>query len=724
MKKISNCVCKNQYICKYQSLFIYLFLIGIIISVYWQVSSFEFVGFDDNEYVYDNPRVSSGISIENLTWSFTAFHSNNWHPLTWISYMVDCEFFGLDPGWHHIVNVFFHIANALLLFYVFRKMTGFLWQSAFVAAIFAIHPLHVESVAWVSERKDVLSTFFWFLTMISYYFYVNTPEIKRYFLVFCCFALGLLSKPMLVTLPFVLLLLDYWPLNRIQINHQFFNKFLFLLFEKIPLFILVVVSSLITFNAQQSSGVMKSFEHFSIGSRIANAIVSYWEYIAKTFYPAKMAFLYIHPEKIPLKDVLSAFIFLVIISVIALRISKKYPYFLVGWLWFLGTLVPVIGIVQVGMQSMADRYSYVPMIGLLIIVAWTFPEIFRNKKFSKPILFIVSILFISVLMPITWKQVGLWKDSSTMLLHTLKVTDNNYIAHDTLGVHLFFEGKTDEAIRHFEKALQINPEYHNSHFNLGLASFQKGKIEEAIGHYRAAIQAEPNFAKAYCNLGVAYFQEGKTEQAVGSYFRAIEIKPDYVDALYNAGLSLYHLRRVEEAIQYFGKAIEIDPALADAYYYLGLCWDQKGDLQEAIRNYEQFIKLEPEIAIVHVFLADALVKLKKIDKAISHYKMALSIEPSSFNAHYNLGTVFQKKGNLNKAMHHYLEALRSKPDFAQGYYNLGIVFYKKGKVDGAIECFQTVLKIQPEDVRAQNHLKKIWQLKHLKTKKEQKLLTE
>ena len=423
MARINNRT--KEFIIKHRDILVCLFLVMATLAVYWQVQNYDFVNFDDNDYVYDNRHVQDGLTLKSIIWAFTNIHASNWHPVTWLSHMMDYQLYGMNPGRHHLTNLLFHIANTLLLFLVFRKMTDSLWQSGFVAALFALHPLHVESVAWVSERKDVLSTFFWMLTMWSYIWYVEHPAVKRYILVVLFFALGLMSKPMLVTLPFVLLLLDFYPLNRFQsqqpkgsANAQQRSIALRLILEKIPLFVLVAMSSAMTFYAQKHGKTVASLEVIPLKSRVANALVSYVSYIIKTIYPSKLAVLYPHPGILPWWQIAGACLLLVTISFLAIRVVKQSPYFVVGWLWYLGTLVPVIGLVQVGIQSMADRYTYVPLIGIFIIIVWGIPELVAQWRYRKICLATLATVVLTILMAMTWKKVGYWKSSITLFEHT------------------------------------------------------------------------------------------------------------------------------------------------------------------------------------------------------------------------------------------------------------------------------------------------------------------
>jgi len=545
----------KTFFSRHPDILVCLLLVILTLSVYLQVKNHEFINFDDNEYVTDNRHVRAGFTLKGITWAFTAIHSSNWHPLTWLSHMLDCQIFGMNPGWHHLTNLFFHILSTLLLFIVFKKMTGNLWQSGLVAFLFALHPLHVESVAWIAERKDVLSTFFWMLTMWSYIYYVKAPGVKRYLLVLFLLALGLMCKPMLVTIPFVLILLDYWPLGRIQIKHPDKN----ILLEKIPFFVLVAISSMATFLVQKHSGSVSSLEIMPINTRIANALVSYGAYIVKMIWPSDMAALYPHPGIIPWWKVLVSSIFLISISYLSIRAIKKYPYFTVGWFWYIGTLIPVIGIVQVGAQSMADRYTYIPLIGIFIIISWGISEIITRWPHIKTALIAITSVILFALMSITFLQVRYWKSSITLFEHALDVTSNNYLLHNNLGIALQKLGRADEAMEHFLETLRIHPEFEDAHSNLGVILAGKGRTDEAIKHYLEALRINPKSEEAHNNLGFDLQKQGRIDEAIGHYLKALRIKPDFEEAHYNLGNALFRKGDIDGAIACFQNVLQINP---------------------------------------------------------------------------------------------------------------------------------------------------------------------
>src|SRR5712691_10042249 len=467
-----------------------LVLVAVTWAVFGQTMGHDFVNFDDHVYVYENPLVIRGLSAEGIIGAFTHTHAQNWHPLTTLSHMLDCQLYGLNAGGHHLTNVILHTISVLLLFLVLKQMTGAFWQSAFVAGVFAIHPLHVESVAWIAERKDVLSAVFFMLTLAAYARYAQAPSAPRYLLVALLFAFGLMSKPMLVTLPFVLLLLDYWPLSRMQgseatarrstIARSTITK---LLAEKIPLIVLSAGSSIVTFLAQRFA--VGWTEQLPISSRINNALVSYIAYIWQMVWPAKMAAFYPHPEnRLPLWEIVAALIVLVAFSAAAVALRRRHPYVLVGWLWYLGMLVPVIGILQVGWQGRADRYTYLPEIGLYILIAWGAVDLSCQWRHHREMLALSAAAVIGILSWRAWIQTSYWRDSETLWAHTLEVTRNNDVAQNNLGIVLLQKGDVDQAITRFKSAIELRPENAPAHDNLAKAFLQKGQAADAMVHYR------------------------------------------------------------------------------------------------------------------------------------------------------------------------------------------------------------------------------------------------
>ena len=567
-----------------------IFLVVSILAVYWQVQDHEFINYDDDSYITENEHVQLGLTGESIVWTFTTPYASNWHPMTWLSHMLDYELYGDHPRGHLLTNVLLHITNTLLLFMVLLRLTGAIWQSAFVAVLFALHPLNVGSVAWAAERKNVLSTFFWLLTMWVYISYVNNPSIKKYLWLALFFALGLMSKPMLVTLPFVLLLLDYWPLRRWNIQNtngsieQTTNSVPLsrLILEKIPLLLLVIGSIITTLIAQQMSGAVKSLDVFSLKERFINALISYLSYLQKMVLPSNLSVFYPYPEgSLPVwKGVLCGMV-LVGITILAVKRIRKAPYFMVGWFWYLGTLVPVIGIVQVGAQAMADRYAYVPLIGIFIILAWGISGLLEKWDKRKKVLPIAAGVVILILMVVSWVQASHWKNSITLFKHSISVTENQYpslaVVYNNLGQALAKKGNIGAAITHYKTAIKLDPNLVKAYVNLGAILSKTSRFEEAKTYYKEAIRVNPNSHTAYYNLANTLSRQGDMEKAITHYKTAIKINPIYLQAHVNLGTLLAQQGSLKEAINYFQEALRLKPDLIMV----------RKNLEMAIREYGQ-----------------------------------------------------------------------------------------------------------------------------------------
>jgi len=562
----------------------------LVLLVFGQVGRHPFINYDDDVYVYENPHVRGGLSKEGVSWAFTTFDAANWHPLTWISHMTDVQLFGLDAGWHHRVNVLFHLANTVLLFLVLWRMTGGLWQSAFVAALFAVHPLHVESVAWVAERKDVLSTLFWLLTMGAYLGYVRRPSVRRYLPVFVFFALGLMCKPMLVTLPFVLLLLDGWPLGRLSVP-TLGRRIL----EKTPLLGLSTVSCIITYVAQGRGKAISSLDVIPLGLRVSNALVSYVAYLWKAVWPAPLAIFYPHPATvgagIPAWKISGAVLLLAGISFLALRERQRRPYLAAGWLWYLGTLVPVIGLVHVGGAAHADRYTYVPLVGVFIAVAWGISDSLSGWRWRRPVLWASGGAVVVALSAAAWIQAGYWRDNVTLYSHAVAVTEKNWMALTNLGAAYEESGKPQEAVICYQKALRIKPEYAHAWYNLGVASGKLGRVQESIGYYREVLRIDPTYVNAWYNLGLASAKQGQLQEAIGYFLETVRIKPGNALAWYNLGVAHARLGLIQEAIGYIRESLRMDPKYAKAWQLQGIIYEKLGRRKEAEDSFREAERL-------------------------------------------------------------------------------------------------------------------------------------
>jgi tetratricopeptide (TPR) repeat protein len=641
----------------------------LTVITFWSLKDCGFINFDDPIYVYENAYVQAGLNWNNIgqAFSFELAKVGHWHPLTWLSLMLDYQIFGLNPHGFHLINLLFHVMNTILLFLILRRMTKTLWPSAFVACLFAIHPLHVESIAWITERKDVLSTFFCMLTLGAYSYYVESPGFRRYVFVFLFFALGLMAKPMLITLPFVLLLLDYWPLRRFQEtkpNHKIQTEVLksgtsdkqkkkskkndavtvketlevkkptdpeykwsliYPLFrEKVPLFVLVILSSIVTYMAAHSAGAVQP-EAIPLGVRIGNAFISYIVYIGKMIWPSNLAVFYPYPMLlVPWQVIGSVFLFIAITLVVIWR-AKRSPYLATGWLWYAGTLVPVIGIVQAGRQAMADRYTYIPLIGLFIIVAWGVPEILKKWNYRKEILLTASALIILCLCIITWTQVGYWQNSIALFDHTLKVTDNNWFTYSSRGNTYYDLGDYQQAIEDYDRAIEIKPGYAEAYSNRGTAYHKLGNYKHAIADLSRAIEIKSGYAMAYNNRGNSYNVLGNYSQAIEDYGRAIEIKPGYAEAYYNRGTSYNSISNYQQAIADLKRAIEIKPGYPEAYINRGFAYKGLGNYQQAIEDYGRAIDIKPDYAYAYLNRSAAYARLGKNDMAVNDLKTAAKL---------------------------------------------------------------------------------------------------
>jgi len=599
---------------KKQELIICVVLAMATLAVFWQLHEYNFTNYDDPVYVTGNSFIRSGITPDALKWAFGTKYYNLWHPLVWLSFMIDYQFYGMKAGGYHLTNILIHMLSALMLFWLFRRMTGEIWKSAFVAAFFALHPLHVESVAWIAERKDVLSAFFWMLTLTAYVYYAEKPDIKKYLLVLASFLCALMSKPMVVTLPVVMILLDYWPLSRFQpkvmanipdMPKQDPSKKgkrksksqkenaevktapavrqalpeskvwgiipVWQIKEKAPFFLLSAVIILVNLYTSDK----KVYEHFSLGARLANAPVAFVTYLEKSFLPHDLAILYPFSAQIPAWQVAGSVLLIIAVTAAIIAAVKRLPYLFVGWFWFAATILPVIGILQISTSapfSMADRYHYLTSIGIAVMAAWGIPALLPREQIYKKILFAAAAVFLLVLAVLTWQQCHYWKNSKELWSHALNVTKNNYVAHNNLGPSLFNEGKTEEALEHFRKAIELKPDYSFAYNNRGNMYAEMGRYEEAVRDYDQAVKLTPDDATAYNNRGTIYSDTGRYGQAIEDFTEAIRLKPGYPDAYYNRGNAFGKSGRFQQALDDFSTAIRLKENYADAYVNRGITY--------------------------------------------------------------------------------------------------------------------------------------------------------
>jgi protein O-mannosyl-transferase len=664
-----------------------LLLFGLVLWTFFPAIQNDFVGYDDPAYVTQNVHVRQGLGWQSVGWAFLSVEAANWHPVTWLSHMLDCRLFGLEPWGHHLTSVLLHALNALLVFLVFRRMTGSTWRSWIVAALFGLHPLRVESVAWIAERKDVLSTTFWMLTLYAYARYVeqsnsDTPGAgghgskskASYSLALLFFTLGLMSKPMLVTVPCVLLLLDYWPLNRFQrIGIRI------LIFEKVPFFLAALAVSGITLAVQSHSGAV--ITSLPLAGRMENAAVSYCRYWGKCLWPTDLAVFYPRPAGWPLTVLLPAMAILGLVSIYVWVRRSRYPYLLVGWFWFIGTLVPAIGLVQAGDQSMADRYSYVPSLGLCLMAAWGVHEVTRRGHSQRIAGVTMFAAALGLCIWLTREQIACWRNTETLFRHALLVTEGNYVAHNNLGTAFDRQGREDEAVREYLEALKQKPSYHPAHNNLGAMRERQGRFDEAIAHFEAALKAKPDYAVAHLNLGIVLGKQG-------------------------------HLA---EAIRQFQEALNDNPRCAEAHDAWGELLDKAGRPDEATHHYQEALRLNPFDAEAHRNLGGSLARAGQLDDALKEFQKAVDLKPDP-DAYNNLGVAMESKGLVDEAIGQYLNALRLRPDFARAHFNLGVALCRKGNLDDGIREFEEALRLNPDYVEARKNLETARRLKELPQK--------
>lgn len=603
------------------------FLFVLAILPYFGIWNFDFVSLDDPQYITQNPQVQAGLTTDSIAWAWTTTTASNWHPISWLSHMLDVEIYGLNAGGHHVSSVLLHGFNTLLLFGFLARATGNVGRSAFVAALFAVHPLHVESVAWVSERKDVLSTFFMLLCLWSYLAWVKTPTWVAYAAVGLSLAMGLMAKPMLVTLPFVLLLLDAWPLNRLTLVHFDRAVFIGLLKEKLPLFALALASIIITVLVQGKGGAIASTQTVSLDIRLANAVVSYVNYILHMFAPVDLAALYPFPITIPVWKWLGSVMLLLSVTAIALKYRITRPWLMVGWLFFLGTLVPVIGLVQVGSQAMADRYTYVPLIGLFIIISWGGYDLLGKSANKTTPLLATALLILATLTALAYAQSRFWQNSATLWKHTLANTSNNYRAQSAYGSILVTQGKVAEAIPYFRNAIRIQPQFARAHNKLGAALAELGQHADAIPYYRNAIAIQSGQAEALNNLGNALAKTGELDEALTYYKSAIAADANYASPHNGLGSALDDLGKLDEAIAEYEKAILLQANFAAAHSNLAVAWFRKGNLEQAVSSAQKAIQLQPANPSYQYNLAIIQIKNNQPELARQNLNLALKIDP-------------------------------------------------------------------------------------------------
>ena len=698
---------------KPRTLYIYVLLVVATLAVFAQVLTFPFVALDDPQLVTQNPRVQEGLTVEGIGWAFTAGeHARHARPLVWLSLMLDSQLYGTWTGGFHLTNLLLHVCNTLLLFGLMRRMTDATGRCALVAALFALHPLAVEPVVWVTGRAYVLSTLFIFLMLWSYVSFAQRGGIGRYLLTVLFLALGLMVKPSMVTLPLALLLLDYWPLQRIRFTRSGddpakvkndrgvpIRSIGVVLIEKVPLLALSAVTSVVTY-IMFRSGKTGSVEPIALHLRAANAVVSYIRYIGKMFWPSDLAVMYPHPNLhggTPWQtwQIAGSVILLVAITVLMIT-ALRHRYLIVGWFWFLGNLVPSIGIVQADNHPIADRYAYVPLIGLFIIIAWGGAAIIRflcraNLR-AQWIAGLVATLAVVACGIVSRQQAQLWADSRKLIEHTLQLNPRQPVLPNNLGVFFHNRGRPgdlNQAIANYRKALEIKPDYAQAHFNLARALIEKQKHKEAIEHVQLALQYDPKYVPAYVGLGSAYLASNQLDKAQAALSKALELEPNHVQARVKLGWLLGRLGRVDDAMSLFHQALELSPQHSEAHYCLGVTLQMKGRGREAIDHYRQALASNPNRAEAH----NNLGLLLGGEAAKKHYRKAISINPNYFEARLNLANAMAAQGALDEAIDHYQQAIKLAPGSAQVHYGLGLTLVARGRARTGMDHLRNALEL-------------------------------
>jgi Flp pilus assembly protein TadD len=688
-------------------------LTAITLFTYWPVQNHDFINFDDDLYITGNYQVKAGLTVNGLIWAFDFNEKGYWQPLAWISHMLDVELFGLNPAGHHLTNLWIHMANALLLFWFFYRTTGRLHRSAFIAFLFALHPLNVDSVAWAAERKNLLSSFFWMVSLLFYVRYAESPTVKRYLLTLLVFVMGLMVKPMLVTLPFVLLLLDYWPLKRLGLIHWQKPPYgkpegeaiperqvsvLQLVMEKLPFLAFSGVSIWVSIVSTQQMGIVVAADTVPMTLRIANALVSYLNYLAKMVWPHNMAIFYPFPKILPLWQVAGSAILLIAVTALFLLRSNHKPYLSIGWLWYLGTLVPVIGIVQAGVwPSMADRWVYVPMIGIFMIIAWGIPEMISKWRLKIPVLAVLGITVLACCVVLVRLQLQYWQNSRVLFQHALEVTKESYTAHNNFGSALLWEGQSNAALHHFKAALKLNPQLTKIHNNIGHALVKLGRVDEAVDRYFESLKLNPLEPETHSSLAVALIEQGRIAEAISHLQTAVRIEPNFADAYVNLGAAYRKQGNSKMAARYYLQAIRLQPDLPEAYNNLGLLLMNEGKLKAGASYFRKALEIKPDYAVARDNLEKVRAAENVFKETLAQIQDEIKRNPEDANLYLKLGDVYKGQGQINDALKNYQEAFLLRPDSLPTIKKLAIGHAMKGDYDKAIELLNKMIRLQPDD---------------------------
>lgn len=676
----------------------------LTLAVYSPVRNHEFIDYDDNAYVYENALIRQGFTMEGVRFAFLELHGKEtyWHPVTWLSHMLDCQLFGVKPGPHHLVNVLFHAANVVLLFLWLQSLTGRLWRSAAVAMLFAWHPLQVDTVAWIAERKNLLSAMFWILAVWSYTRWTRSRRRRDYLVALALYVVGLMCKPAIVTLPCVLLLLDFWPLRRIEFSAAMsFKTLRALLFEKVPFFALTVASSVATMLAHQGLALLTATEQVSLAARVANALAAYGLYVRNVFWPTKLAVVYPAVAHQPTVLVVVGALVVVLPLIAGVAKVRSHPHLLVGWLWFLGTLVPTIGIVQVGHQAMADRFAYLPLVGLFIVVVWTVGE--AASRFTVPLRLRLTTAAASglVCLALTAHQVTFWQNSTTLFGHAAAVTEKNWVALNRLGENALGRGDLPAAIAHFSALESLLPNRPEAQYNLALAYSRSGRFVEAEPHYAAALKLKPEDARALHGRGFVAMQQGRLAEAQGWFNQAFALDPTLQETRNCLEMIASGAAKTFEAIAGIEAEIAREPARGELRLRAAELLLTAGRTNEAVAHYEKILTQQPDEPRALVAMAALRVRVGRDAEAVALLERALAADPKAADAHVQLGQIRERSGQAEQAFAHYQAAVAAKPEHAGAWTGLGLLLARVGKLPEALDALERAVAIQPQNAETQ-----------------------
>ncbi len=740
MKKMTDMNGLKQMIDGNKAFLICLFLFITTFAVYWPVGGHEFLHFDDDHYVFGNPHVKSGLNAENVAWAFQIskpVEKIYWHPLSLISHMIDSQLFDMNAGLHHLMNVFFHAINALLIFLVLRKATGAVWKSAIVAALFAFHPVNVDTVAWVAERKNILSTTFWMLTMYTYILYTERSTIGRYILVAATFVLGLLAKPMLVTLPFVLLLMDFWPLKRIgfpmsenqaeKYKKNFpgatgISAYAMVILEKLPLLAGALAAIYFSSLSIKSVGLVISTGEVPMGLRISQAIVSYALYLGKMIWPVNLTFFYPYPVFVPAWQVTGSLLLIFLITIVCLAFLTRAPYLIMGWIWFLGTLVPVSGLMQGGLwPAIAERWAYVPYIGLFIAITWSLADLVSNRSALKIGVLVATAIVLSGFLVKISLQLPYWKNDYTFFEHGIDVDPANFISYDTLGNAYFYNGDYDKALSYFSKAIQVRPQYVSSQTGMGNTLNKLGRNQEAETFYREALKLSPQDPMIHERLASVLAAQMKFKDSMHEYKAALALNPGSADYHYSLANLLMSMGDADQAARYYRNVLALIPGNFQVRNKLAFAYAASNRLDAAAREYSEILKVQPDFREALAGLIAVTQKKDLIEKKIRSAEAALGKNPEDLQAVYALAVLNSSKGDYEKALVYLDRMTSAHPDDPDAYYNIACIKARQNKVDEAVGSLQaaigkgfskwSVLRNDPdlENIRGTDFYKKLMQ---------------